>query len=236
MTAFLFDIDNTLTPPRQKIDPSFSTFFLDWMRNRDVYLVTGSNERKISEQLPHSVLSRCVGIFSNMGNKLTIDDKLIYENLWRPKLELLKHLSEQRENSPYSNKKADWWEARIGMMNYTTAGRSSTTHERDLYEEWDAENGERRRIASKLMGKFPELEAKLGGQISIDVQPKGHNKSLASKWIRKNKTKDMVFFGDKCFEGGNDYDVKVDVLENGGKVFEVGDYKNTFSILQNADL
>jgi phosphomannomutase len=122
------------------------------------------------------------------------------------------------------------------MMNYTTAGRSSSPHERGLYEEWDIENGERKRIVSELGGKFPDLEAKLGGQISIDIQPEGHNKSLASKWIRKNKTKDMVFFGDKCFEGGNDYDVKVDVLENGGKVFEVGDYKNTFSILQNADL
>ena len=80
------------------------------------------------------------------------------------------------------------------------------------------------------------MEAKVGGQISIDIQPKGNNKTLSSKWIRENKTKDIVFFGDKCFEGGNDYDVSVDVLKNKGKVFEVGDWTNTFAILQNGDL
>ncbi len=236
MTAFLFDIDNTLTPPRQKIDASFLMFFLGWMKDKNVYLVTGSNEKKIKEQLPTSLLGRCAGIFSNMGNKFTIDNKIIYENLWKPNLKLLKYLSEQRNNSSYPNKKAVWWESRIGMMNYTIAGRFSSNHERSVYEEWDIENLERQRIASEIEEKFPDLEAKLGGQISIDIQPKGNNKSLASKWIRKNKTKDMVFFGDKCFEGGNDYDVKVDVLENGGTVFEVGEYRNTLSILENADL
>ena len=236
MTAFLFDVDNTLTPPRQKMDQSFLAFFLGWMKDRSVYLVSGSDEKKIFQQMPSSVITRCSGIFSSMGNKLSINKELIYENLWRPNLELLQYLSEQRNNSQYANKKSDWWEARVGMMNYSIAGRSSNLTERNLYEEFDAENGERKKIASEIEKKFPSLEAKVGGQISIDIQPKGNNKTLSSKWIRENKTKDIVFFGDKCFEGGNDYDVSVDVLKNKGKVFEVGDWRNTFAILQNGDL
>ena len=78
MTAFLFDVDNTLTPPRQKMDQSFLAFFLDWMRDRSVYLVSGSDEKKIFQQMPSSIITRCSGVFSSMGNKLSIDKELIY--------------------------------------------------------------------------------------------------------------------------------------------------------------
>ena len=131
---------------------------------------------------------------------------------------------------------APFFEYRTGMLNFTTVGRSIGLEQRNTYYEWDEKSKERTEIAKKVEETFPDLEAKLGGQISLDIQPKGNNKTLSSKWIREKKTKDIVFFGDKCFEGGNDYDVSVDVLKNKGKVFEVGDWRNTFAILQNGDL
>ena len=45
-TNFLFDIDGTLTPSRSIIDKDFKIFFLKWMENKSVYLVTGSDKEK----------------------------------------------------------------------------------------------------------------------------------------------------------------------------------------------
>ena len=48
---FLFDVDGTLTPSRQKMDKEFSKFFSNFCKNNDVYLVTGSDRDKTVEQL-----------------------------------------------------------------------------------------------------------------------------------------------------------------------------------------
>ena len=47
---FLFDIDGTLTPPRQKMEGGYAMSFLSWMANKNVYLVTGSDRKKILQQ------------------------------------------------------------------------------------------------------------------------------------------------------------------------------------------
>ena len=43
---YIFDIDGTLTPSRLKIDPEFEQFFLEWMKDKKVYFVTGSDKDK----------------------------------------------------------------------------------------------------------------------------------------------------------------------------------------------
>ena len=52
------------------------------------------------------------------------------------------------------------------------------------------------------MLNFPELEASVGGQISIDVHPKGANKSQ----ILDDLSGEIYFFGDKTEIGGNESD------------------------------
>ena len=77
---YLFDIDGTLTEPRQKMDYSFSMQFLSWMINKDVFFVTGSDKQKVDEQLPSSIMKRCDGVFCSMANEFWQKDKLIYRN------------------------------------------------------------------------------------------------------------------------------------------------------------
>ena len=85
----------------------------------------------------------------------------------------------------------------------------------------------------RIEEKFPELEARIGGQISVDIQPKGNNKSQATKWIRKNVGGEMTYFGDRCLEGGNDYDVVLDLVEHqDGTFFQVDNYLETQELLR----
>ena len=43
----------------------------------------------------------------------------------------------------------------------------------------------------------------------------------------------MYFFGDKCEEGGNDYDIALDITKNkDGMIFQVKDHRDTIRSLQ----
>ena len=54
------------------------------------------------------------------------------------------------------------------------------------YFDYDTLNNERTEICQKIMEEFPDLEASIGGQISVDIYPKGRNKGqiLASLMVQ----------------------------------------------------
>mgnify|MGYP003116236909 CR=1 FL=1 len=240
MKIYLFDIDGTLTESRKKISSEFVYNFLNWMNDKNVYLVTGSDKPKVSEQLPQSIISRCKGVFTCMANELWIQEKLEYKNNFTPPKTLIEQLSsfQIKTKSPsFALGKSPFFEYRTGMLNFTTIGRNCTQRQRDVYYEWDNQNQERKSIVKKLSPLYKELEFKIGGQISIDIQPKGANKSQATKWLRnKFKNCEFVFFGDRCFKDGNDYDIVLDIEKNkDGKWFNVESPKDTQLILQHCD-
>jgi phosphomannomutase len=230
--SYLFDVDGTLTEPRQRMDNGLSCRFLHWAQGKCFFLVTGSDRDKLFEQLPSSILSRASGVFTSMANELRVNGRIIYENKWEPPIELLTLLISWRMKSPYPDKRPVFLEHRVGMLNFSVAGRKSNVEERNSYHDWDRLYRERETIAKDIEKQFPRVEAKLGGQISIDIQPKGNNKSLASKWVRKTKGGEIIFFGDKCNEGGNDYDIVQDIVKNGdGRCYPVKNSLETFELL-----
>jgi len=54
----------------------------------------------------------------------------------------------------------------------------------------------------------------IGGQISFDVFPKGWDKTYCLQHVQNEKNNDggveyttIHFFGDKCYQGGNDFEI-----------------------------
>ena len=80
--VYLFDVDGTLTPPLAEIDDVFADIFLSWLalKNKKVYLVTGSDIEKITKQLFSSFIDQCEGIFTCSGNVFYSKGHMIYEN------------------------------------------------------------------------------------------------------------------------------------------------------------
>lgn len=215
MISYLFDIDGTLTEPRQKISPEFEEFFFNWMQDRQVFFVTGSDMQKVKEQLSERIIKSCAGIFCSMANEFYILGKTIYKNELKVSDELIFWLKQQLNNSAYPTKRTNNLEFRSGMLNFSIAGRDSSIDERKTYYNWDKVSGERQRIAEYINKTYPDMEACVGGQISIDIQNKGNNKSQASKWLRSNMYNvDILFFGDKTMPGGNDRAIVEDILTN----------------------
>jgi phosphomannomutase len=46
-----------------------------------------------------------------------------------------------------------------------------------------------------------------GGQISFDVFPKGWDKTYCLRHVQNEGFTEIHFFGDKTFQGGNDYEI-----------------------------
>ena len=89
-------------------------------------------------------------------------------------------------------------------------------------------------MASIINESFPDLEASVGGQISIDIHPKGANKSQAKNWILKHFEGNPIikFYGDKTLPGGNDYDLAKVLAGDFHKVCQVEDWKDTYKLLK----
>ena len=201
---YMFDIDGTLTEPRQKMSEQFEKMFSKWMKKKKVFLVTGSDIAKVREQVPQHILDKCSGVFTCMGNELYLDNKLALSADIQIPGQLKGWLEQQVEFSDCPTKTSNHLEWRTGMLNFSVVGRAATNEQRKEYCRWDKISGERNRIANFINNKYPELEACIGGEISIDIQGRGKNKSQAYKWVKEKYDEPVYFFGDKCKDGGND--------------------------------
>ena len=212
---FIFDIDGTLTPSRQRMTEEFAKFFDGWSNKNTYYLVTGSDFGKMEEQVPLAYLERADGLFTCCGNQFwkegstqqwPTDWKLIYENKFKPSDDLLKYLEDTLDESDYPVKAGIHIEDRGSMVNFSIVGIRCTLQERKDYFELDKEIGERQKIAKFIRDNWRDLDAVIGGQISIDIYPKGKDKSQILEHIEKNHSKgEIIFIGDRIEGGGNDY-------------------------------
>jgi len=228
---FLFDIDGTLTQPRRSMDKDFKRFFGQWTVFRQgwygdkVFFVTGSDREKTIQQIG-TPLWRCVnGSYQCCGNQLYKQGRLVKESKWQISAHLRLDLHILLEKSPWFGKAKNNIEERIGMVNITTLGRSATKRQRQVYCKWDKVIGERRSIVERLSMLYPKLEFSVGGEISIDIYPKGKNKSQALL----DMTGKTVFFGDRCEPSGNDFPIssKSDVC------YHVSGWEESYKILRD---
>lgn len=206
MKKFVFDVDGTLTPSRQKINDSFGSFFLDFCSSNDVYLVTGSDRPKTLEQLGQDILDRVKLSFNCAGAEVWRANKLIHAGIWEPEPELIQFLEHLLEKSKYTQRAGNHIELRRGMINFSVAGRGSDLEGRKQYVEWDKSTSERLHLVEKVNHKFPGVSAYIGGEIGIDIFPKGYGKARAIDQIRTDPTDILYYFGDQVFENGNDYE------------------------------
>ena len=91
-------------------------------------------------------------------------------------------------------------------------------------------NGDiRRLLIAQLKLWLPNYEIRIGGKTSIDIQPKGISKKNGVDRLTRFlnlKPEEVVFIGDRCFEGGNDW------MENKYKSYNVNSIAETKKILK----
>ncbi|MEM9331272.1 MAG: HAD-IIB family hydrolase [Pseudomonadota bacterium] len=234
--VFLFDVDGTLTPPRQPMKTMFADYFRGFVKREPVFLISGSDYSKIKEQVPLDILNDCHGVFGCSGAEYFEMDELVYRREHQFSTELVERVERFIEESPYEYRFGNHIEHRPGMLNVSVVGRNATLNQRRHYHEWDLAHGERSVFANRLVELFDEYEASCGGEISIDIVPNGWTKSVVkSEVIEKHPGAQLIFFGDRMGEQGNDRPL-ADVLNTPSgrhKAIEVKDYKDTWVHLRH---
>ena len=118
-------------------------------------------------------------------------------------------------------------------MNFSVVGRDCTQEQREEYYKWDKEKGERKIIAQAIKEKFPDLDAVIGGQISIDIYPKGNDKSQILEHIR-DKNNEYIFIGDGIENGGNDWPLaKLMNKTDNCSLYQTDGWEHTKEILES---
>jgi len=212
---FIFDVDGTLTPSRLPMTKEFQKFFKQWIKKNKFYLVTGSDLPKLQEQMCFYDIE-AEGIFTCCGNQfwkpdpsiVNVSAELIYDNKFEMTSKLKNSLEVVLMASQYPHRYGNHIEDRGSMVNFSIVGRNCTQEQREEYYKWDKEKGERRKISTFLKHKFKELDAVIGGQISIDIYPKGMDKSQVLNVIEQERLvppSEYIFIGDGIENGGNDY-------------------------------
>ncbi|KAH6853774.1 eukaryotic phosphomannomutase [Chaetomium sp. MPI-CAGE-AT-0009] len=227
-TVVLFDVDGTLTPARLSASPEMLNLLERLRQKVAIGFVGGSDLVKQQEQLGSAsvdvttMFDFCFaenGLTAyRLGEQLPSNSfiKWIGEDQYKELVRFVLHYIADLE---IPVKRGTFIEFRNGMINVSPVGRNASTQERNDYEKYDKEHGIRKAFVEKLRERFGHLGLtfSIGGQISFDVFPTGWDKTYCLQHIENEAKRPggveyttIHFFGDKTFEGGNDYEIFTD--------------------------
>ncbi|XP_077590066.1 phosphomannomutase 1 [Stigmatopora nigra] len=231
----LFDVDGTLTLPREKIDPELDVFLQRLRRKVKTGIVGGSDYSKIAEQLGEGddVIYKFDYVFAENGTVQYKDGKL------RSKYTIQNHLGEELLQDLINfclnyigliklpKKRGTFIEFRTGMINICPIGRSCNLEERIEFSEIDKRERIREKFVSALEEEFAGkgLRFTRGGLISFDAFPEGWDKRLCLDLLQSDGLEAIYFFGNETSVGGNDYEIFEDFRTIG---FTVDSPQDTF--------
>lgn len=231
----VFDVDGTLTGPRRVMHEDFARFFRTICASRRVFLVSGSDMAKLAQQLPEFVLEAVAGVFACAGNEFLVDGQAVYRMEHFFPDELTEFVDEFIAASPYPVRCGHHQELRTGTLNVSVVGRNADPVQRAAYFDYDRDHGERQALIDAVMDRFAGYEANRGGQISVDISPKGWNKArVCQELSQRFADAQLVFFGDNIERGGNDQPLADAIMAASpqNRVHPVADHYETWQILQ----
>jgi len=210
----LFDVDGTLTEPRKVVSPETLTFLNELRSKIAIGVVGGSDLIKQKEQLGDSpaLFDWCFaenGLLAHKDGTVIGQTSLVSHLGEEPLKRLLNWVLAYMSTLDIPVKRGTFIEFRQGMLNISPIGRNCSREERNEFEKFDLANDIRKNMVAKMREEFADLKLtySIGGQISFDVFPQGWDKTFCLNYLPEADFDEIHFFGDKTFEGGNDYEI-----------------------------
>eukprot|EP01063_Lacrimia_lanifica_P028309 TRINITY_DN4106_c0_g2_i5.p2 TRINITY_DN4106_c0_g2~~TRINITY_DN4106_c0_g2_i5.p2 ORF type:complete len:258 (+),score=147.59 TRINITY_DN4106_c0_g2_i5:69-842(+) len=227
-TLIMFDVDGTLTVPRKPATDDMIATLAELRKDYAIALVGGSDLKKQYEQMGPDVLKMFDFVFAENGLHAFEYEKEIFRQ------NFVKHLGEEKLRKFTKTvmqmivdldipvQRGTFFELRNGMVNISPIGRNCSQEERDDFEKYDEEHNVRKPMVAELEKEFGagteyNLKFSIGGQISFDAFPQGWDKTYSLRFV-EDKFDKIHFFGDKTYEGGNDFEIYTDSRTEGHSV------------------
>jgi len=233
--VFVADMDGTLTPARLPMTREFAVFFNKFIESHTFFIVSGSDYKKICEQISVRLAEKVDGVYTSMGNELYEHGKLMYRSDFHPDKGLINLLETYRRNTTYDQQLyPNYIEVRQGMVNFSVLGRDCPNKARAAYKLWDNKHHERETIRAELERLYPQYDISVGGNISIDIVPHGCGKEQVAPKIReKFPSAEIIFLGDRTMPGGNDHSLARALTKlDGTRVIQVEGPEDTLNYLR----
>ena len=219
-----FDSDDTIVLSKMPATPRMAGLLAELLKYYDVCIISGTdfegviypNTVRQIEQVPGVDLSR-LHIMPTCGTRYY----RFQDGEWR--LQYQEDLTEEQKARIFeaietSAKELDMWvdnpageiiEDRLSQVTSSALGQKATPE--DKYA-WAEANKEKRKLLNDAVkARIPEFEIRTAGTTSLDVTKPGIDKAYGMKKLMEATgvaKEEILFFGDKLEEGGNDFPVK----------------------------
>lgn len=217
-----FDLDDTLAPSKSAIDPRIAAQLRALLHRVDVAIISGGNEQQFRTQVIAQLgdadateLSR-LHLLPTCGTRYLRHDGVGFDTVYahdlsdEEKVAALAALREEAERLglweqiPWG----DILEDRGSQITFSALGQKAPG---DAKHAWDPTGEKRALLRDAVAARLPALEVRSGGSTSIDITRAGIDKAHGMKALAEHTgipLGDMLFYGDRLDEGGNDYPVK----------------------------
>ena len=238
MKSYIFDIDGTLTPSRDRIDEEFLKWFLEFVKWHNVHLVTGSDRSKTEEQIGKELYEKVNSVYNSSGNTKHKKGICVFNTKDFELPEVAhKFLVKKMISSKWEPKTGLHFDSRPGLINFSVVGRNATKAQRKKYVKYDTTTKERQLISDEFNKKFSEkfnIVSQVAGETGLDIITIGKDKAQILKDFTFQD--ELIFFGDNIQPGGNDWGI-AQVIEYGpyeySKCHHVKNWKETWKILKS---
>ena len=227
----LFDMDGTLTPPRQELVYKLLGPLKTLSHYCEIGVVTGSDMDYLQQQIELLLINTqiryklhllpCNGtkhysppMYNHEKHKLVLEKKFkdkigkkSFNLLMKILIEYQNHLSYHYE-FPLTGHFISYRES---MINWCPIGRNAEIEEREEFINLDKNFRTKQfrkiileQITEEVKNLHLDVTVKLGGETSFDIYPTGWDKTFALQHFPNYK---IWFIGDKCHAGGNDEEI-----------------------------
>ena len=219
-----FDSDDTIVVSKMAATERMAALLAEAMQYYDICIISGTgfdetiypNTVRQIEQIEGVDLSR-LHIMPTCGTRYYRHQ----DGEW--KLQYQEDLTEEQKQRIFaaietSAKQLDMWvanpageiiEDRLSQVTYSALGQQATAADKYAWAEANVEK--RRQLNEAVKALLPEFEVRTAGTTSLDITKPGVDKAygMQKPLEATGCTKEEVlFFGDKLEEGGNDFPVK----------------------------
>lgn len=239
-----FDLDDTLAVTKSPISDRMAELLGRILEHFDVCIISGGKfeqfQLQVVEQADFSPMQlRRLHLMPTCGtryyryNEVEKEWEIQYAEDLTP--EQKKQIVEALETSA---KELGYWEKnpsgeiiedRESQITYSALGQQAKPEAKYA---WDPDGTKKIELRDLVAKRVPEFEVRAGGTTSIDVTRPGIDKAYGMQKlidILDISRDDILFFGDKLSEGGNDYPVKAMGITS----LEVSEWEDTAARLES---
>lgn len=216
-----FDLDDTLAPSKASIDPRIAGLLVALLRRVDVAIISGGNEQQFRTQ----VVARLTGatpvelarlhLLPTCGTRYLRYDGAGFSLLYAHDLSdgeksaAMRTLREEAERLGFWEPEpwGEILEDRGSQITFSALGQRAPSEAKHA---WDPDGAKRAALRDAVAARLPGLEVRSGGSTSIDITRAGIDKAYGMRELARHTgiaLSDMLFYGDRLDEGGNDYPV-----------------------------